>query len=223
MDRRFLGILAALVIIFAGFFALNQHNSNKGNGQMNSSAQPTNHIEGQGSTGVKLVEYGDYECPVCADFYRAVNQMEAQFSKQIYFQFRNLPLTQIHQNAFAAARAAEAAGKQGKYFQMHNLLYVNQNDWVSSSNPQSFFDNYAKQLGLNISKFDSDYSSSAVNDAINADIAAFNKTGQQMATPTFFLDGKYVDNSKFIDSSGQPSAQKFADVINAEIAAKTKR
>ena len=217
MDKRFWAILGVIGVIVVGAIWVN---NNKASAPA-SSAQPTNHIEGKGTTGVKLVEYGDYECPVCGDYYPTVKQVVQQFSNQIYFQFRNLPLTSIHQNAFVGARAAEAAGMQNKYWQMHDLLYENQNQWAPSQNPQQFFDSYARQLGLNVTKFDQDMQSDKVNNAINADVAAFSKTHQQEATPTFFLDGKYISNAQLIDSNGQPSAQKFATLINAEIASKT--
>jgi len=221
MDRRFLAILAGLIIIFVGIFAISQHSGTKSQDTSSGSTQPTNHTEGQGSKGVTLVEYGDYECPVCAEYYQALNQFVSQDNSQIYFQFRNLPLTQIHPNAFASARAAEAAGLQNKYWQMHDQLYVNQDQWASAGTPLTLFDQYAKAIGLNLTQFDQDYSSSKVNDAINADVAVFNKTGQPMATPTFFLDGKYIDNSQFVDpSTGAPSTSKMQSVINAEIAKK---
>lgn len=232
MDKRFVAILVAIIIVFVGVFAITQHNSNPSGATANN-AQPTNHVEGQGSTGVKLVEYGDYECPVCGAYYQPVKQAVSQLSSQIYFQFRNLPLSQIHPNAFAGARAAEAASLQGKFWQMHDLLYQNQDPsgqsgWVASSNPlDNFFVGFANQLGLNINKFKSDYGSNQVNDKINADVTAFLDTSyaghdtNKEATPTYFLDGKYIDNTKLIDSStGQPSAAKFIAAINAEIAAK---
>jgi protein-disulfide isomerase len=137
------------------------------------------------------------------------------------FQVRNLPLTSLHPNAFSAARAAEAAGLQNKYWEMHDALYENQTAWSASSNPLSFFDAYATQLGLNKASFDKDYASEQVNNAINADTAAFGKTGDEMATPTFYLDGKKLDNTTLIDTSGRPSAASFEKVINAEIAKKT--
>ncbi|MGH7156982.1 MAG: DsbA family protein [Candidatus Saccharimonadales bacterium] len=222
MDKRFLGILAAIIIIFAAIFAITQNSNNKSSSNnSSSSSQPTTHIEGQGSKGVTLIEYGDYECPVCEEYYQPVKQAVAPLLPQIFFQFRNLPLTAIHPNAFAGARAAEAAGLQNKYWQMHDKLYDNQNDWASASNPQSFFDTYAQQIGLNISKFNSDYAGSQVNDAINADLAAFGKTGQQQATPTFFLDGQYLPNTELIDSqTGVPTAAKITAAIQAEIAKK---
>lgn len=218
MDKRFWAILGVLLVIVVGAIWVNNDKKNN----TSSNVAPTNHIEGKGSTGVKLVEYGDYECPICGMYYPAVKQVEAQFNSQIYFQFRNLPLTSIHQNAMAGAKAAEAAAMQNKFWQMHDLLYQNQNSWAQASDPSTYFTAYAKQLGLNVTKFQQDESSDYVNNLINADMNAFNKTGQQEATPTFFLDGKYISNSQLVDSNGQPSVQKFTTLINNEIAAKTK-
>ncbi|HVS79082.1 MAG TPA: thioredoxin domain-containing protein [Candidatus Saccharimonadales bacterium] len=221
MDRRFLGILAAIIIIFIAVFAITQHSGNNSGSNNSSSTQPTHHVEGQGQKGVTLIEYGDYECPICEEYYQPLKQMFSKYSADIYFQFRNLPLTSVHPNAFAGARAAEAAGLQGKYWQMHDKLYDNQNAWASSSNPQSFFDTYARQLGLNITKFDNDYGSSQVNNAINADLAAFAKTGKEQATPTFFLDGKYIDNTTLVDpQTGLPQVDKLDSMIQNEINAK---
>lgn len=223
MDKRFLGILAAIIIIFIGIFAISQHSSNKGTGGSSSSnSKPTSHVEGQDKTGVTLVEYGDFECPVCGIYYQPLKQAVAPLLDQIHFQFRNLPLTAIHPNAFAGARAAEAAALQSKFWQMHDKLYENQNNWANSSSPIDLFAQYAQQIGLNVNQFKSDYASSKVNDAINADLAAFDKTGQQKATPTFFLDGKYLPNSSLIDASGAPSVDKIQAAIKAEIDAKTK-
>jgi protein-disulfide isomerase len=220
MDKRFLGILGALVIIFVGIFAISQNKNSPSTGNSNGS-QATNHIEGQGQKGVTLVEYGDYECPVCEAYYLPLKQAVSQYTNDVHFQFRNLPLTAIHQNAFAGARAAEAAGLQNKYWQMHDKLYENQNDWASSSTPLDAFNQYAQQLGLNVTQFKSDYASSKVNDAINADLAAFDKTGKDKATPTFFLDGAYLPNTSLTDpQTGTPTADKIGAVLKAEIAKK---
>jgi protein-disulfide isomerase len=221
MDKRFLSILAILVIIFGGIFVASQKSSDgsasgsKGSG----SGQPTNHVEGQNAKNVTFIEYGDYQCPICGAYYQPVKDaMTPELLQNIHFQFRNLPLTSIHQNAFAAARAAEAAGLQGKYWEMHDTLYQNQNTWSGSTSPANYFNTYAKSLGLNVTQFKSDYLSSKVNDAINADLAAFKKTKQEQATPTFFLNGKYVPNSEFSDpATGAPTADKIAKVINDAI------
>jgi protein-disulfide isomerase len=224
MDKRFLGILALLVIVFGGIFVISQNsNSGSSGNKSSSSGQATNHVEGQNTKGVTFVEYGDYQCPICGAYYQPIKQaLTPDTLKNIHFQFRNLPLTSIHQNAFAAARAAEAAGFQGKYFEMHDTLYENQNAWSESNSPVNVFNSFAKNLGLNVTQFKADYLSSKVNDAINADLAAFAKTKQQQATPTFFLDGKYVANSEFSDpSTGAPSAEKISKIINDAIAKKS--
>lgn len=218
MDKRFATILAILVLVFVGIFAVSKNSSNKSNGSNPGGPQPTNHIQGEGKAGVTLVEYGDYECPVCEIYYQPVKQVVAQFNSDIRFQFRNLPLSSVHRNAFAAARAAEAASYQNKYWEMHDALYENQSSWAASTAPQTLFTDYARQLGLNVDQFKKDYQSQKVNDAINADLEAFNQTGQQMSTPSFFLNGRYLPNGLIADQkTGQPSIEKLTAVIKAEI------
>ncbi|MGH7193677.1 MAG: DsbA family protein, partial [Candidatus Saccharimonadales bacterium] len=145
--------------------------------------------------------YGDYQCPYCGEAYPVIRQVFSDLQSQIYFQFRNFPLVNDHPNAFAAARAAEAAGLQGKFWQMHDLLYDQNgayynggqppNSWLGAKDPTPYFDADAAQLGLDANKFKSDYASIKVNDLINADEAAGTKAKVQ-ATPTFILDGKQV-------------------------------
>jgi protein-disulfide isomerase len=232
MTKQFWGVVALVIVVLGGIFILssNKASAPSSSGSSNSN-KPTEHIEGQGSTGVKLVEYGDYECPVCEAYYPTVKQVQSIYNQRIFFQFRNLPLTQLHPNAFAGARAAEAAALQNKFWQMHDLLYDNQNSWSQASSPQSFFVSYAKQLGLNVNRFKQDYASAQVNNSVNADLGQFPKdykaaTGaydptKNEATPTFFLDGKYVSNDKLVDSNNAPSISQFEKVINAEIVKKS--
>lgn len=219
MSKQFWAILLVIVAVFIGIVAF----SGKKDGGTTSKATATNHVEGTNSTGVKLVEYGDYQCPVCGLYYSAVKQVAATYNDKIQFQFRNLPLTSLHPNAFAGARAAEAAGYQGKYWQMHDMLYENQNSWSQASNPTTFFNNYAKSLGLNVTQFTKDYASTKTNDAINADLAAFDKTGDEKATPTFYLNSKKVDLAQLVDSNNEPTVAKFSAVIDAAIAAQAKK
>lgn len=216
MNKGFWGVIAAIVVVFGVVFALTSHKSS--NSSSSGPAKPTSHIEGSAKTGVTLVEYGDYQCHFCGQYYPIVKQVAAQYNDQIQFQFRNLPLTQIHPNAFAGARAAEAAALQGKFWEMHDLLYENQDPngrsgWVASSNPvDEYFVGYAKQIGLNTTKFKADFASSRVNNAINADIAEFKKTGAEMATPAFFLDGKHINPGY--------NVADFQKAIDAEIKTK---
>ncbi|HJP96702.1 MAG TPA: thioredoxin domain-containing protein [Candidatus Saccharimonadales bacterium] len=206
MDKRFWGIILAIILIFGGIVYMNNRSNS------NTAASPSHHVEGNNKKNVTLLEYGDYQCPACESYYPIVKQVVAKYNDDITFQFRNLPLTQLHQNAFVGARAAEAAALQNKFWEMHDMLYDNQDAWSESSDPASYFYKYATELGMNLDQFKKDYASSKVNDTINADIAAFNKTGATMATPTFFLDGKKIDTTATVDS--------FAKQIDAAIASK---
>ena len=219
MSKQFWVALAAIIVILGGVLFVTNHNKNTATTN-SANGTPTSHVEGTSPDGVTLVEYGDYQCPVCGTFYAAVKQAAAQYNTKVVFQFRNLPLTSIHQNAFAAARAAEAAGLQGKYWEMHDLLYANQLAWSQSTDPQTAFASYAQSLGLDTTKFNTDYASEAVNSSINADLSAFSKTGDEMATPTFYLDGTKLDNLKLVDSTGHPSVDAFAKILDAELTKK---
>lgn len=220
MSKTFWAVIAAIVIILVGVFAFTGKHDKSSGGSSSKSSQPTNHVMGSTATGVKLQEWGDYECPFCGRFYPLVKQVVAQYQDRIQFQFSNLPLSQIHRNAFAGARAAEAAGLQGKYWEMHDQLYENQDPngqqgWVASTNPlDEYFVTFARAAGVpDINKFKADFASSQVNDAINADLAAFKKTGLDESTPTFFLDGKHVTFTYDITS--------FQKAIDTEIKNKT--
>jgi protein-disulfide isomerase len=219
MDKRFWAIIGVIVVVFGGILFVQSHSKTAEKSKA-SSSKPTSHVEGNLTSNVTLVEYGDYECPVCESYFSAVQQAAAKYNTTIKFQFRNLPLLQIHPNAFAGARAAEAADMQGKFWQMHDLLYnpSDWQEWSTSNNPTPFFKIYAQQLGLNVTKFQKDFASAAVNNRINADISTFQKTGQQEATPTFFLNGKYLANTKLIDpTSGVPTLDAFSKVIDAAL------
>jgi protein-disulfide isomerase len=214
MDKRFWAIVGVIVVVFAGIVAVN---NNKKSNNTASSAAASNHVRGDLTSKVTLVEYGDFECPVCEGYYPTMQQVQQKYNDTVKFQFRNLPLLQIHPNAFAGARAAEAASKQGKFWEMYDELYnsANWNEWSTSSNAVPYFKAYAKAIKLNETQFEKDFSSSAVNNTVNADLSAFKKTGQEEATPSFFINGKYYANSNFVDSSGTPSVDAFSKVLDS--------
>ena len=193
MSKQFWAVVAVIVIAFVGFFALTG-NKDDSNGDTSAAS---NHVMGSGSTGVTLVEYGDYQCPYCQIYSSTVKKVVDTYKDQITFQFVNFPLPNLHQNAFAASRAAEAAGKQGKFWEMHDLLYQSADPngasgWVVSTTPSEMFNAFATQLGLDLTKFKTDYASNAVNNIINADMTKGNKLGVE-GTPSFFVDGKKVE------------------------------
>lgn len=153
-------------------------------------------IKGDENGKVILVEYGDYQCPSCSGAYAGVNSLMDEYPEGVVFVFRNFPLTSIHPNAKAAAAVAEAAGQQGKYWEMHDLLYQNQNDWSSldANKRTDLFKQYAATLELDMDTFNTDIASKAISQKISFDIA-LGKAASVAATPTFFLNGEKVDDS----------------------------
>lgn len=213
MSKQFWAVIIVVILALIGIFTFTGKKSTGTNNPSSASGQPTTHIIGQGTTGVTLVEYGDYQCPACGQYYPVVKAVQAKYGDAIKFQFRNFPLVSSHQNAFAAARAAEAASLQGKFWEMHDALYQSQAQWSSSSSASQIFVQYASQLKLNVAQFRQDYASIKVNDAINADSAAGTKANVQ-GTPSYYLDGKYVQVAN--------TPEAFEKVIDAEIAQKAK-
>lgn len=154
------------------------------------------HVTGKTDSKVLLIEYGDYQCPSCGSAYPNVKSLMNDYGDRIALVFRNFPLTSIHPNARAGAAAAEAAGLQGKYWEMHDLLYENQDSWtgLDASKRTDAFVSFADQLKLDSSKFTSDLSASNVNKKISFDIS-LGKQNSVSATPTFFLNGEKLDDA----------------------------
>lgn len=209
MSNRFLIILGVLVLAFFGFIIFQGQKDNSGNNGQ-AAAQVSNHTLGAGNKGVTIVEYGDFQCPSCAGYYPILKEVKEKYGDDIKFQFSHFPLTQIHQNAMAAHRAAEAAAKQGKFWEMHDLLYERQQLWAQSNNAAQIMEDYATELALNVEQFKTDYQSSAVNDIINADLAA-GKNLDVTGTPTFFINGQKVENP-------EPNIDAFSKLIDEAIA-----
>jgi protein-disulfide isomerase len=181
------------------------------------------HSTGSTNAPVTLIEFGDYQCPVCGAAYAPIKTITDRYSTDpnFNFVFRNFPLPQ-HEDAQLAASAAEAAGAQGKYYQMHDLLYSNQNDWSGSTDPMSYFTKYAQELSLNVDQFNSDTESYKYFSNVDQDTQDADKFGVD-ATPTFYVLGgssptQYVGNT---DIEGKMSAQidtlmKAADAVSAK-------
>lgn len=216
MSKQFLAVIAIIILGLFGVFALtkNKDKANQPASSNTSQAQGSNHKTGAGKKKVTLIEYGDFQCPACKSFYPVVKQIKESYGDDITLQFRHYPLTQIHQNAMAGARAAEAAGNQGKFFEMHDLLYENQTSWSAGTNPVPTLEAYATQLGLDINKFKADMASESTNSIINADIKLGQSDGAN-STPTFVINGKKVDPNP-------TSVEAFKKLIDDAIAQQTR-
>jgi protein-disulfide isomerase len=148
-------------------------------------------VLGKADSKVVFIEYGDFQCPGCGGAHPTVKKVTEKYQGQVAFVFRNFPLAAKHPNARAAAATAEAAGLQGKYWEMHNKLYETQSSWqnLSPTERTDFFVGYATDLNLNVETFKTDLASAKVSQKINFD-QAVGKKAKVDATPTFFLGGE---------------------------------
>jgi len=166
------------------------------------SGEPSNFFYGKEDAEVVFTEFADFECPACASFFPTIDTVKEAFKDSVRFEFVNFPLVQIHQNAIAAHRAGVAAGNQGKFWEMHDLLYQNQEAWngpsandsvgVSASRANELFEQYANSLELDTEKFLIDLKAPETIGVINADIAKGKQFGIE-STPSFQLNGENIE------------------------------
>ena len=149
------------------------------------------HFKGNKDSKVNLVEYSDFQCPACGSYYPLLKKVNEDYKAKIKFAYRHFPLPQ-HQNAKLAATVAEAAGNQGKFWEMHDMIFENQNDWAEAKDASAYFIKYAMALKLDLEKFKNDLSSEAIKNKIENDSKGGAEAGVNQ-TPTFFLNGKKLN------------------------------
>lgn len=147
------------------------------------------HIQGASRAPLTLLEYGDYQCPYCGQAYPIIKKVQQYFGNRLRFVFRNFPLTEVHPMALAAAETAEAAGAQGKFWEMHDLLYENQPRFS-----MRYFLEVATQLGLERERFVEDVENGTFRPVIRDDFVGGVRSGVN-GTPCFFIDGERYDGS----------------------------
>ncbi len=152
-------------------------------------------IKGNKDASVTLVEYFDFECEACGAYYPVVKRLAEELGNEVRFVNRYFPLPG-HKNSMTSALAVEAAGRQGKYWEMHNILFENQRDWGErqASDPK-IFENYARQIGLDMERYGKDIASQEVKDRIERDLRAGQELGLE-GTPSFFLNGKKIETPR---------------------------
>ncbi|MCU1267680.1 MAG: formate/nitrite transporter [Acidobacteria bacterium] len=141
--------------------------------------------------GVAVEEYGDYQCPPCGLLHPEMKKIEQEYGARINFVFRNLPLTQLHKNALAAAQAAEAARLQSRFWEMHDRIYETQDAWKDDGNPRSIFINYAHELGLDVERFTRDMDGTEVQGRLKADRDRADSLAV-VGTPTILIEGRQL-------------------------------
>lgn len=205
--KLFLGIILSTVVIIGGAVFAFSRPTNAPQVNQELLVRADSPKIGSPSASVTLVDFGDFQCPACGAYYPVVKKLTQTYKDSLTLVFRHFPLPS-HANAMPAARAAEAAGKQGKFWEMHDKLYETQSVWSAEKNAQEIFSGYAKELDLNVDQFTKDITSSDVQKRIDNDVVDANTIGVN-ATPTFFVNGEKIINPK--------SFEDFEAIIKAAI------
>lgn len=206
-----IGIITAL--LFGGaiwYSSISADENNEG-------VEISNNIKGNPDAVVSLVEYSDFQCPACASFQPVVEEILSQYGDRMKLEYKHFPLP-MHQHALGAAVAAEAAGQQGKFFEFHDLLFTNQSAWSAAATPNTFFIQYAEEIGLDLPTFRKHLNSSVLRDKVKADF----KAGQGLGitgTPSFYLNGEFMDPKEFQTIQG--FIEKIVSVVDPESASTT--
>jgi protein-disulfide isomerase len=149
------------------------------------------HVRGAANARITLEEFGDYQCPPCGALFRELKKIEGEYHDRLRLIFRHYPITDRHKHALIAAHAAEAAGLQNKYWEMHDRLYETQADWAEAENAREIFIKYASELGLDVERFKRDLDNPASDARIEADRQRAQALGVQ-GTPTLFVNGRQL-------------------------------
>lgn len=193
-------VLISIGIIFLILFGLNSYleNKNKNNAEVLNNISNDYSLMGDINAKVKLIEFSDFECPACKIYAEIVKKLYFDINKEygsssLAIYYKHFPLVQIHRNALISSQSAEAAGLQGKFWEMHDILFEKQEEWGNSLQAKSIIENYAKELGLDMEKFKLDRDSENIKNKISDSY----KDGIKIdikGTPTFFLNGVLVEN-----------------------------
>lgn len=167
---------------------------------------------GEASAPVTIEEFGDLQCPPCGALHPELMSLEKEYGPRLRLVFRHFPLTQMHPYALEAAQAAEAAGEQGKFWEMHDWMYDNQKDWSTAPNARQIFTQEAQSLGLNVEKFKQDMNSAEVKQRIIMDYRRGVSLGV-IGTPTIFINGRQLN-------ADQMTVDGIHAAINSALAAK---
>ena len=193
MDKRFTIILLVIVVGFFGIVMFSKKDNTAEN-SANANSQGSQNFYGKEDSPVTITEFVDYQCEACYAYYPYVKQVKELYKDKVRFQIRNFPIISGHQFAYQAARSAEAAARQGKFWEMHDKIFEGQKIWEQAQNPGTYFDQYAEEIGLDMEKYRTDRDSSEVAAVINKDLADVKEIGGT-GTPTFAINGKKVENN----------------------------
>lgn len=198
-EGMFVGGLVLIIVLLMAyyFYAINNEASTTNTTTITVSEK--DHVRGAQGAKVTVVEFGDFQCPACGAYEPLVRELLKNNADTMQLVFRHFPLTQLHPNALLAAKASEAAGAQGKFWEMHDMLYDKQAEWSGALNARDFFMTYATNLSLDLTQFTQSIDSKEVEDKVLAEYKEGVKLGVQ-GTPTFFINGEKITNPQSIDA-----------------------
>ncbi len=189
----YIGFIAATALIIGGLIYIVRSGTTQ-TGSVIEGAEAgvltSDQVKGNKNASVVLVKYSDFECPGCQTFDVFLRDLVARKGQSFALVYRHFPLSQIHRNADIAARAAEAAGRQGKFWEMHDKIFDTQRVWAGTR-AETTFATYAKEIGLDIARYEKDIEDKELRSKINKDYQMGIKAGV-VGTPTFFINGKQV-------------------------------
>lgn len=214
----FAGIIA---LLFVGAFYI----AGTAGDANNEGIQELTHIKGNPDAEVVLVEYSDFQCPACRAMYPVVSELMAEYGDQIRLEYRHFPIERAHPYAVQAAAAAEAAGQQGKFYEFHDLLFDNLDEWSASPTPNAFFAQYAELLELDMDTYSRHANASLLREKVRAQQQQGLAEGVT-GTPTMFLNGERMEYSTYdefvtqvvsaIDPSLAPQSQSADEAVVGE-------
>jgi protein-disulfide isomerase len=185
-------IIVLILIIWGLIVSMGKDNFGQNRAGTPRPISASDHIFGPSDAPITIIEYSDFQCPACQIYHYVVEKLLSSSTVPIRFVYRHFPLAQ-HKNAIPASLASESASLQGKFFEMHRLLFENQSDWSELSDPNPIFIGYAQQIGLNLERFKTELASSTLKKLITDSVDEGIKIGIS-GTPTFFINGKVIDN-----------------------------
>lgn len=194
-------VLTGIILIALGFFGFVWFKGSSTNNVSNPGkvGEYSAYTKGKDEAKVKITEYADFQCPACGAMHPIVSDLLNKYPNDVQLTFKHFPLSQIHPNAIIAAKAAEAAGKQGKFFEMYDEIFETQSEWSKSYKAQEFFIGYAEKIGLNVEQFKVDLKNAQISDKIKSDYAEGVKL-QVQGTPSFFVNGVKLESNGLLVS-----------------------
>ena len=204
-DKGFWVIIAVLILGFAGLVTYSKMTA-----PPKVTSNGSSNVYGKADSPVTLTEYIDFQCEACYAYYPTVKQVKEKYKDQVKFQVKNFPIFSSHRFAMKAAVSAEAAAQQGKFWEMHDLIFEGQKTWQMMQDPQEQFNSYAETIGLDMTKFKTDISAPETDAAIDADLKEVQEIGGN-GTPTFAINGKKIETP-------QNSVEAFSKLLDDELA-----